>query len=109
MVEKQIGKRIQKCRKNKGLTQEQVAEKVNLSTNYFSAVERGIYSVKIDKLVEIINCLECSADEIFADVVKEGYKTRASILADEISELPKNEQERILEVVETLVKSAKRN
>lgn len=96
------------CRKKKGLTQEQLAEKVNLSTNYLSAVERGVNAVHLDKLVDIMNCLECSADEIFLDVVNTGYKVRTSMLTDEIAELPKSEQERIFEVIDTLIKTAKK-
>ena len=40
-VEQIIGKRIQKIRKSKGYTQQQFAEKIGLSTNYLSDIERG--------------------------------------------------------------------
>lgn len=109
MVQEFIGKRIKMYRMAKGWTQEQLAEQVNLSRNFLSAVERGKYAVNLDTLVDIINCLDCSADEIFEDVINEGYKVRASKLSDIISDMPKEEKERILKVVETLVKTAKKN
>lgn len=68
-VEEIIGKRIQKIRLAKGYTQQQFAEMIGLSTNYFSDIERGKSSARLDKLVAIINALECSADDIFVDVM----------------------------------------
>lgn len=109
MIQKLIGKRIKMYRMAKGLTQENLAEKIGLSRNYYSAAERGIYSLNIDKIVEIINILDCTADEIFADVINKGYQVKSSLLSEKISKLPKEEQERILAIVETLVETAKKN
>ena len=106
MLSEQIGKRIQACRKAKGLTQEQLAERIELSRNYLSAVERGVNQISLEKLVELMNVLECSADEIFVDVIKTGAQTKASILSEKMKELPYSEQMRILEVVETLIKTS---
>lgn len=75
-VEQIIGKRIQKIRKAKGYTQQQFAEMIGLSTNYLSDIERGKSSARLDKLVAIINALECSADDVFSDVINFGYKKR---------------------------------
>ena len=77
-VEKLIGKRIQKLRKEKGLTQQQFAEMIDLSTNYVSDVERGKSSIRLSKLVTVMNALECSADEIFAAIKSRylGYLNR---------------------------------
>lgn len=108
MVERSIGRRIQQYRKKKGLTQEQLAEKVGLSTNYISAVERGVNALNLDKLVDVINILECSANEIFVDVLNNGYEIKSSLLTEQISQLPKDEQERIFAVVQTLIDTAKK-
>lgn len=107
MVERSIGKRIQEYRKKKGLTQEQLAEKVGLSTNYISAVERGVNALNLDKLVEVMNCLECSADEIFVDVLNNSCEIKVSLLTEQISSLPKDEQERIFTIIQTLIETAK--
>jgi putative transcriptional regulator len=40
MANKKIGKLLKKARKNLGLTQVQVAEKVGISSNYYSMIER---------------------------------------------------------------------
>ncbi len=108
MVEQEIGKKIKYYRNQSGLTQEQLGEKVDLSTTYISAVERGMYSISLGKLVDILNCLGCSADDVFCDVLVCRNKCKASELSAKIEELPKDEQRRILEVLETLINTAKK-
>ena len=107
MIEKEIGKRVQEYRKKKKLTQEELAEILEISTNHLSALERGMYNIKLDLLVQIINALDCSADDIFCDVINNGYKARASRLSDKIESLSPEEQAKIFDVVETMVKNAK--
>jgi transcriptional regulator with XRE-family HTH domain len=107
MIEKKIGRRLQEYRKKKGLTQEQLAEKIGVSRNYLSAVERGINALSYEKLIEAVNCLDCSADDIFQDVINHGYTVKSSKLAEELAGLPQDEQDRIFEVIETLIKTAK--
>ena len=107
MFEKQIGKRIQTMRKQRGLTQEQLAEKLEISTTHMSAIERGVSGVTVEKLVQIINVLDCTADDLFCDVIRSGYKNKSSRLNDLVSGLPAKEQQRIFDVVETLVRHAK--
>ena len=109
MIEKEIGKRIQMYRKKAGITQDQLSEKIGLSKNHLSSIERGIYSIKIYVLVTIMNILNCSADEIFCDVIDKGVILKSSRLYDKISVLPYDEQNRILEVVDPMVKNARKS
>lgn len=102
-VEKTIGKRIQTIRKAKGYTQQQFSEMVGLSTNYFSDIERGKSSPRMDKLVAIINALGCSADDIFVDVIDTGYKVKASQLSDLVENLSPEERKRVFAVIEALL------
>lgn len=46
--QKESGKRIAALRKEKGLTQEQLAEKLNISTSTLGKIERGMKSVQGD-------------------------------------------------------------
>lgn len=106
MIEKSIGQRIKEQRKKNKLTQEQLSEKLGMSKNHLSAIERGVYRVQIETLVMIINCLGCTADDLFCDVIDTGYKIRSSRLSEKIAMLPPEEQNRILAVVDTLVDNA---
>ena len=53
-----IGQRIKKTRKTKGMTQEALAEKLNVSIGYVSQVERGITKISLDLLGAISSILE---------------------------------------------------
>ena len=106
MVQKIIGKKVQELRKQKGLTQEQLSEQVNISPHYLSALERGVYNIKLDLLVDILNTLNCSADDVFQDVVNASSKVKASQLSEKLKSLPPKEQRKILEVVDTMISNS---
>lgn len=108
MIDKRIGERIKQCREQLGLTQEQFAERLGLTTNYISTVERGASFPRCEKLIAIINGLETSADAISCDVITHTSEYRSGILSEELKELPAEEQQRILEIVELMIKQAKK-
>ena len=108
MIEQEIGRRIKEIRKQKKIPQEKLAEMIGISPNYMSALERGAYNIKLDLLVQIIDCLDITADDLFRDVIKNGYVNRSSRLADEIEKLPTDEQTSIFEVLDALLRTAKR-
>lgn len=56
------GKRIQKLRKDKGLTQEQLAERLNLSTVHMAKIETGQRSCSLDVLTEFAMFFNASLD-----------------------------------------------
>lgn len=108
MIDKRIGERIKQCRERLGLTQEQFAERLGLTTNYISTVERGASFPRCEKLIAIINGLEVSADAIFCDVITHSNEYRNGQLSEELKQLPSEEQQRILEIVELMVQQAKK-
>ena len=108
MIEQEIGRRIKEIRKRKKIPQEKLAEMIGISPNYMSALERGAYNIKLELLVQIIDCLDITADDLFRDVIKNGYMNRASRISDEIESLPIEEQQRIFEVLDALLRSARR-
>ncbi len=108
MIEQEIGRRIKEIRKQKKIPQEKLAEMIGISPNYMSALERGAYNIKLELLVQIIDCLDITADDLFRDVIKNGYVNRTSRLSDEIATLPVEEQQRIFEVLDALLRTARR-
>ena len=54
---RQIGLKIAYYRKLRGLTQEQLAEKVGISSSFMGHIERGTRIASIDTLVSICNVL----------------------------------------------------
>lgn len=54
-----IGERIKQKRKQTGLTQEQLAEKLDVTVGYISQCERGISKINLEKLSEVADILKC--------------------------------------------------
>ncbi len=104
-----IGKRIQQIRKERGLTQEQLSQMVEISPHYLSNVETGIKTPKPETLIEIINALECDANALLEDVVDTTTAEASGAIAKELASLPVKDQRRILRVVEVLIADAQNN
>ena len=62
-----IGQRIRKIRKAHGLSQEELAEKVNISTTHMSHIETGNTKLSLQVLVDIATALEVRTDELLHD------------------------------------------
>ncbi len=61
---KEIGIRIAERRKELKLTQEQVAEGMNVSIQMISNIERGNKAIKIENLLKLCDILKVSTDYI---------------------------------------------
>lgn len=60
-----LGKRIQKLRESKNLTQEELAEKVNRSTNHISKLETAKTNPSFELLVSVAKALNLEMIELF--------------------------------------------
>ena len=99
-----IGKHISEFRHLRKLRQEDLAEITGLSTNYIGAVERGEKIPSLETFIDILNALSVSADMVLSDVLREGYKIKASTFSDQLKTLSAKDQKRIFDVVEVLIK-----
>lgn len=59
-----IGERLKKARLEQGLTQENLAEKLDLSVAFLSRVERGNTHINLTRLSEICSLLNISEGDI---------------------------------------------
>ena len=107
-VLKAVGKGLQKQRKKRKMTQEQLSERLGISPHYLSAVERGVNQLSYEILVHAINVLECSADDIFGEVIDHGMTVKACALDERLNALVPAEKARILAVLETLIDTAQK-
>ena len=83
---KAIGKRIKIARIKADLTQERLAEKIELSPTHMSNIETGTTRVSLTTIVSLANALSVTVDDLLCDnVIKakaQFEKDIASILAD---------------------------
>jgi transcriptional regulator with XRE-family HTH domain len=61
----ELGRRIQKIRQQKGLTQEQLAEKIRVSTTFVGYVETGHRVPNLKMVYKIARALGVKVKEIF--------------------------------------------
>ena len=66
---KAMGKRIKAARQKAGLTQEQLAEIIDVSVVHISNMESGTGNPSLNTLVNIANVLGVSTDELLCDSV----------------------------------------
>lgn len=62
----EIGSRIRAFRKTRNLSQEQLAEKVWISTTHMSHIETGTTKLSLPVLVDISKALDVSVDDLLA-------------------------------------------
>ncbi len=89
-IKKELGEKIKRIRKLRNLTQEELAEMVDISPRSLSNIEVGACFVKSETLEKIMESLNISTEELFAN--------------DHI----KTSQELILEI-DKLIRKAKNN
>ena len=106
---KAVGRRIKAAREQKGLTQEALAERVNLSPMHVSVIERGIKPTKMDTFCNIANALDVSADTLLQDVVDHSADSVPSDLDDLMKGLPAKERRKIYHCIKAYIEAYHEN
>lgn len=66
-----IGKKIRSLRVQRGLTQEELADRCELSKGFISQLERNLSSPSIATLIDLLECLGTSLQEFFNEKTAE--------------------------------------
>ena len=103
-----IGIKINQLRKKNGLTQEELADRCELSKGFISQVERGLTSPSIATLIDILECLGTNLKDFFnessqekivftkQDVFEKDDKDEGNMITWLIPNAQKNDMEPIL-------------
>lgn len=67
----EVGQKIKRLRVKKGLTQEELAERTDLSKGYISQIERDLSSPSLETLFDLLEVLGCSPKEFFDEDVNQ--------------------------------------
>ena len=100
-----IGQRIRKIRKAHGISQESLAEQVDISVTHMSHIETGNTKLSLPVLVDIARVLEVRTDDLLNDQPRRGTGT----YLDEISAVLEHCTAAQSQVITELVKSTKRS
>jgi transcriptional regulator with XRE-family HTH domain len=66
-----IGERIRNLRQLSNLTQEELAERANLTKGFISQIERDLTSISLDSLVQILDALDENIPDFFRGSAEE--------------------------------------
>ena len=101
---KLIGERIKKARKNLGLTQQELAEKLNVSIGYVSQVERGITKISLDLLGAIASIYKCDVASLITESAVNSTAYAETEILFEIQKLDHKKKRTILEMIKLISK-----
>lgn len=101
-IKKLLGKRVKEIRKSKGLTQECVAELIDIETTSLSNIENGKYYPTAENLEKIIKVLQITPQKLFAFEHLQSSEDLKAELYDLIEANPEKLRE-IYKVVKSLV------
>ena len=83
---KDVGNRIRAVRLNRKMTQERLADAVGVGVTHISHIETGNSIPSLQVFVDILNVLECSADQLLCLEVEEARPQFDSWLKDIFSD-----------------------
>lgn len=75
----EIGKRVQLARLNASLTQEQLAEKANVSSSFISRLETGKVLPSIERLYMLAEILDVGLQDLLCDLFRESDNSPSSL------------------------------
>jgi len=102
---KALGEKIRKERIRLSLTQEKLAEKVDISESFMGHIERGSRKLSVDTLVKIANELDVSIDYLLLD----STNPKSDIVIDGIISKIKDKNPQQLKVFLNIVKTLANN
>ena len=97
-----IGSRIKEARERAHLTQEELAEIIDISPTHMSVIERGVKTPKLDTFVKIVKALNLSADALLLDGMDQVNDSIVAELSVRLGRLTDENQNRILNAIRAL-------
>lgn len=97
----EIGQRIRKIRKARGLSQEQLAEKVGISTTHMSHIETANTKLSLPVFVQIAEVMEVQTDSLLYDNPCESVSAAMGKLSAVLDSCDAKQARIIVEVVKS--------
>lgn len=105
---KSIGAQIRAVRLAKKLTQEQLAEAAGVGVTHISHIETGNSIPSLQVMIDIINALNCSADELLCMEIRQARPLLDSWLSELVADCDDTEVKLITDMVVSLKASLRR-
>lgn len=100
-----LGKRIQMLRISKGLSQEELCNRLHCTQPNLSYIETGKKCAALDTFISIANILDVSADDLLMESINHSRDSKDSYLLDLVSDCNDEEMSIIIQTVLSLKKA----
>ena len=101
-LSKQVGLTIAKYRQQSGLTQNAVAEKLNIGYEAVSRMERGIVMPTVERLVELAEIFDCEAADLLTQSSNR-IEDQSAQIKSLLSDLGEQDRLLLLDIITKLV------
>lgn len=101
-IKKMIGIRIGDLRKQKGLTQEKLAEKMGVSPKYLSSIERGKENPTLDMIINLAQSMDVEIADIFSFIEVEDPAKRKSLITSILKEADEEQLKIALKILKVI-------
>ena len=95
---KGMGKAIRRYREEAGITQERLAELVDISTNHLGAIEREVKTPTMETFVKLLNVLGAEPNEVLKEVIPLTRMEHTSVVEGKLERLTPKKQESVLRI-----------
>ena len=103
----EVGKKIREARRQKGLTQQMLAEAIGIGEVYISQIERGMKMPSLSLFVRIITALDISADYVLRDALPTGKDFVYAEVAELLDSLSPKQRRGAIDILDAYVSSLK--
>ena len=98
-----MGDRIKEVRKKRKMTQEQLAECLDVSVEFVGQIERGIKLPSMQVFIKLIKTLNVSADYLLRDSVSTGQLFGDNAIGNKIEKLKPNQRIALEALIDTYI------
>ena len=106
---KDIGQRIKAKRIEKGFTQEQLSELVDIGPSHMSHIESGSTVPSFEVFISILNALNCSADELLCRETAAAKPLLNSWLSDLVADCDNTETKILTDIIIAAKQTLRKN
>ncbi len=100
-----IGVRLKKARINKKITQQQLAEMLNVSVPYISRIECASTNLSLKRLSEICALLDVSEGEILQGALSESPSYLTAAFSDLFQNCPSEKMDLIYKIAKVIIEN----
>ena len=100
---KGMGKAIRRYREEAGITQERLAELVDISTNHLGAIEWEVKTPTMETFVKLLNVLGAEPNEVLKEVIPLTRMEHTSVVEGKLERLTPKKQESVLRMLDVII------